>query len=90
MSRWWYTEDKETKRRTSDASFQKPRPRNAGEGGTTAQAEFTSWKFKCFVNAELTANENVAVSGNCDQLGYWSPNESVVLDKVDGEEEIRD
>lgn len=78
-NRWWYVEDKDTAKKR-DVVFTKPR---ASANNGPVVVECCKWEFKVFLNSPLQSNEKVALSGACDQLGSWSPNDSIMLAPVE-------
>lgn len=76
MQRWWYSDDKFN----SGDKVQKSRK------SPTKKSELTKkWKFSVFVNQDLNLYEKIALTGNCDELGNWDSDQSVLLTQENGE-----
>lgn len=76
MQRWWYSDDKNNGRDKLPKSKKSPIKRNDG---------IRKWKFCVFATCDMNKCEKVAVTGSCEQLGEWDPDQSVLLNKEDGE-----
>lgn len=81
-TRWWLFEKKDgAAAKKTEVSFVKPRSQKQ----PADQVICTKWQFKVFVDFELQPNEKVSLTGACDQLGNWMPNDSIKLERIDGE-----
>lgn len=76
MQRWWYSDDKNNGRDKLPKSKKSPMKRNDG---------IRKWKFCVVATCDLNKYEKLAVTGSCEQLGEWEPDQSVLLNKEDGE-----
>ena len=80
-NRWWHVEkDGQATAKKPDSTFAKPRPQRISPETVLC----TKWQFKVFVSFDLLPSERVALTGSCDQLGNWMPNESISLTRIEG------
>lgn len=75
MERWWYTDDKNNGKDKIQKSRKSPSKRSEG---------VKKWKFSVFTNLDLNLYEKIAVTGSCDELGNWDPDQSVLLTMDEG------
>uniref|UniRef100_A0A1B0BC83 GP-PDE domain-containing protein n=1 Tax=Glossina palpalis gambiensis TaxID=67801 RepID=A0A1B0BC83_9MUSC len=45
-----------------------------------------TWKFRVLMNHDMIANERLALVGNCESLGNWQLNDSVLMSKDEDED----
>lgn len=76
MQRWWYSDDKNNGRDKVPKSKKSPMKRSDG---------IRKWKFCVIANCSLNKYEKIAVTGSSEQLGEWDPDQSILLNKEDGE-----
>lgn len=81
-NRWWHIHKADAPPTSVE---ERPNTKNKTlKSRDSAQLNLTKWQFKVFVNFDLRTNENVSITGDCDQLGKWNPNDSIRLDKIEG------
>lgn len=68
MQRWWYGDDDKPK--TQQRSPNKNRSRPSSD---------RKWKFQVLVTNELLKEEKLAITGDCEALGNWSPQDVVIM-----------
>lgn len=71
VQRWWYDSNGKVNAKSSSPKNKK------SQNGTASIVK--NWKFNVLVNIDLNAHERIALSGNCDELGNWDPDHSVML-----------
>ena len=76
MQRWWYTDDQKNGRDKVPKSKRSP---------IKQINSIKKWKFSVVVTCDLNNYEKLAVTGSCEQLGEWDPDQAVLLEKEDGE-----
>lgn len=76
MQRWWYSDNGQNGKDKIPKSKKSPSKRLDG---------LRKWKFQVVCQFQLKANEKIAVTGNCDELGKWDPDQAVFLCQGDGE-----
>jgi hypothetical protein len=76
MQRWWCSDDNKNGRDKVPKSKRSPSKLSTG---------IKKWKFSVVITSDLNNYEKIAVVGNCEQLGEWDPDHSVLLEKQDGE-----
>lgn len=75
MHRWWYADDKTTPV-TPSRSPTKLKKNPSGD---------RKWKFQVLVTKKLHKEEKLAVTGDCDTLGNWEPNDVLLINPPEGE-----
>lgn len=76
MQRWWYTDNGENGKDKIQKSKKSPTKRLDG---------LRKWTFQVMRRQHLKGNEKIAVTGNCDELGNWDPDQAVFLSQENGE-----
>uniref|UniRef100_A0A182K782 CBM20 domain-containing protein n=1 Tax=Anopheles christyi TaxID=43041 RepID=A0A182K782_9DIPT len=78
MQRWWFLEENaegkdpsSSASQKSDASVKKPK-----QSKTAGERPYT---FRLLVTYDLLKDETVAITGSCDALGNWDPEQCVQL-----------
>lgn len=79
MKRWWYLDDKNKK--ANEYAERQRRSKN-----TLAQANVIDrkWKLSVLVTKDLHNSESIAVTGDCDALGNWDPENCTILKLDEG------
>ncbi|XP_055601409.1 glycerophosphocholine phosphodiesterase GPCPD1 isoform X2 [Uranotaenia lowii] len=81
MQRWWFLDEKNGTASSSSSSLTKKEklPRPPGD---------LRHKFRVLVNQDLLQDESIAVTGNCEALGNWQPENCVQLQPEEGDPNI--
>lgn len=80
MQRWWYGDDNE-KPVTLSRSPVKNRSR---------PSSVRKWKFQAIVKSRsLEKDETLAITGDCEALGQWAPQDVVIMSPNAGEWNLR-
>uniref|UniRef100_A0A7G3AJJ2 GP-PDE domain-containing protein n=1 Tax=Lutzomyia longipalpis TaxID=7200 RepID=A0A7G3AJJ2_LUTLO len=81
MHRWWYMEDSNKSKENDVATFSAPRSRPIVQ----RQLDDRKWTYKVHIPIPLNNNEVVAITGDCEQLGNWKPNDVFLMERVEGD-----
>lgn len=76
MQRWWYSDDGQNGKDKIPKCKKSPSKRLDG---------LRKWRFQVMCQFQLRANEKIAVTGNCDELGKWDPDQAIFLYQENGE-----
>lgn len=69
MQRWWYGDD-------NDKPRVQPRSPNKNKNRPSSDRK---WKFQVLVTRDLLSKEKLAITGDCEALGNWSPQDIVLM-----------
>lgn len=78
MQRWWFSDDKGAPP-TPSRSPTKLKKNPSGD---------RNWRFQVLVTKTLHKEEKLAVTGDCEILGNWEPNDVLLLNPPTGKFDI--
>lgn len=76
MQRWWFADDK--------ANSKDLVPKCKKSPSKKSETVEKKWTFSVLVNMDLNMHEKVALTGDCDELGNWDPDGSLLLNQSEG------
>uniref|UniRef100_A0A1L8DC78 GP-PDE domain-containing protein n=1 Tax=Nyssomyia neivai TaxID=330878 RepID=A0A1L8DC78_9DIPT len=79
MHRWWFMDDCNKSKENDVATFTAPRSRPI----VPRQLDDRKWTYKVHIPVQLDKNEIIAITGDCEQLGNWKPNDIFLMERVE-------
>lgn len=83
MQRWLSNEDNDDGRESCEMQPPNQRVRGANHH-RNCDSVYRSWEFTVLCTQTLSAHEQIAVTGDCQELGEWDPVRSVLMERNPG------
>ncbi|KAH8402908.1 hypothetical protein KR222_000030 [Zaprionus bogoriensis] len=81
MHRWFFAIEREVCEPKPEQPDEAEEQEEQKDKGPPEEIVYTVWPFCVTVRGVMHGNEQMAVTGNCDELGNWDPKKAVVMQR---------